>query len=55
MLIVLVCVCFCSHAIAGGGLDGFLSQLNAQAKSDLAGFSAKIRPSLVFPTPRLRW
>lgn len=33
---------FCGHAVAAGGLDGFLSSLNIQAQADLPGFSARV-------------
>ena len=39
-------------AIAGGGLDGFLSNLNIQAKADFNGFSAKL--SAQFGVPELQ-
>jgi hypothetical protein len=42
ILPALFCAFFSVHAMAGGGLDGFLSKLNAQARNDLAGFSARI-------------
>jgi uncharacterized protein YdeI (BOF family) len=49
ILIALLCMFFSAHAMAAGGLDGFLSKLNAQAKSDLAGFSAKISAQFGIP------
>lgn len=54
MLIVLCCGFFSAHALAGGGLDGFLSKLNAQAKSDLAGFSAKISAQFGIPEAQVK-
>jgi hypothetical protein len=40
--------------MAGGGLDGFLSKLNAQAKSDLASFSAKISAQFGVPEAQVK-
>jgi len=33
---------FSGAALAGGGLDGFLKNMNIQARADLNGFSAKV-------------
>lgn len=41
-----------AFALAGGGLEGFLSNLNLQARADLNGFSAKI--SVQFGTPEVQ-
>jgi hypothetical protein len=49
ILVVLFCVFFSTHALAAGGLDDFLRKLNAQAKSDLAGFTAKISAKFGIP------
>ena len=54
ILIALFCAFFSAHAIAAGGLDGFLSKLNAQAKSDLAGFSAKISAQFGIPEAQVK-
>jgi hypothetical protein len=54
MLIALCCVLFSAQAMAGGGLDGFLSKLNAQAKSDLANFSAKISAQFGVPEAQVK-
>lgn len=54
ILIALFCVLFSAHATAGGGLDGFLSKLNAQAKSDLAGFSARIGAQFGIPEAQVK-
>jgi hypothetical protein len=37
-----------------GGLDAFLNKLNAQAKSDLAGFSAKISAQFGVPEAQVK-
>ena len=44
VLTLLTLLLFCGLAIAGGGLDGFLGNLNIQAQADLGGFSAKVAP-----------
>lgn len=49
ILMVLFCAFFSAHAMAAGGLDGFLSKLNAQAKSDLVAFSARISAQFGIP------
>lgn len=54
ILIALFCVFFSAHAAAAGGLDGFLSKLNAQARSDLAGFSAKISAQFGVPEAQVK-
>jgi hypothetical protein len=54
ILIALFCVFFSAHATAGGGLDDFLSKLNAQAKSDLAGFSARISAQFGIPQAQVK-
>ncbi|MBI3528147.1 MAG: hypothetical protein HY067_09265 [Betaproteobacteria bacterium] len=54
ILIALFCLFFSAHATAGGGLDGFLSKLNAKAKSDLAGFSAKISAQFGIPEAQVK-
>ena len=41
-------------AIAGGGLDGFLSSLNIQAKADMNGFSAKLSAQFGVPDVQVR-
>ena len=54
ILIALFCLFFSAHATAAGGLDGFLSKLNAQAKSDLAGFSARISAQFGIPEAQVK-
>lgn len=44
----------CGAAIAGGGLDGFLSNLNIQAKADINGFSAKLSAQFGVPEIQVR-
>lgn len=43
---------FTGAAIAGGGLDGFLKNLNIQAQADMNGFSARL--SAQFGVPELQ-
>ena len=40
-------------AIAGGGLDGFLSNLNVQARADMNGFSARISAQFGVPVAQV--
>lgn len=54
ILIILLCALFSSHAVAAGGLDDFLRKLNAQAKSDLAGFTAKISAKFGIPDAQVK-
>ena len=42
-----------SLAIAGGGLDGFLNDLNIQARADMNGFSAKVSAQFSVPLPQV--
>lgn len=41
-------------ATAGGGLDGFISNLNVQARADMNGFSAKVAMQFSVPEVRVR-
>ncbi len=45
---------FCAQAIAGGGLDGFLSNVNVQARADLPGFSATVSAQFGVPVPQVQ-
>ena len=45
---------FCGQAIAGGGLDGFLSNVNVQARADLPGFSATVSAQFGVPVPQVQ-
>jgi hypothetical protein len=45
---------FCGHAVAAGGLDGFLSSLNIQARADLPGFSAKVSAQFGVPQAQVQ-
>ena len=43
-----------SPAFAGGGLDGFMSNLNIQARADMNGFSAKVSAQFRVPLPKVQ-
>jgi len=45
---------FCGPALAGGGLDVFIGDLNVQARADLPGFSARIGAQFGVPVPRVQ-
>jgi hypothetical protein len=51
---VLTLLLFCGQAIAGSGLDGFLSNINVQARADLGGFSAKVSVQFGVPVPQVQ-
>ena len=44
----------CGTALAGGGLDVFISDLNVQARADLPGFSARISAQFGVPVPQVQ-
>ena len=45
---------FCGHAVAAGGLDGFLSNLNIEARADLPGFSARVSTQYGVPQAQVQ-
>jgi len=45
---------FTGAAIAGGGLDGFLRNLNIQAQADMNGFSARLSAQFGIPEVQVR-
>lgn len=51
---LLALLVFSGAAIAGGGLDAFLSNLNIQAKADINGFSAKLSAQFGVPEVQVR-
>lgn len=54
---VLFCLALCllsPISAFAGGLDGFLTSLNVQARADLPGFSAKISAQFGVPLPRVQ-
>ena len=44
----------CGLALAGGGLDGFLGDLNIQARADMNGFSARVSTQFGVPEVQVR-
>lgn len=50
MMLILVS----SPAFAGGGLDGFMNDLNIRARADMNGFSAKVSAQFGVPLPRVQ-
>lgn len=51
---LLLLTLFCSQALASGGLDGFLSNLNVQARADQNGFSSRISAQFSIPLPKVQ-
>src|SRR5512137_457446 len=45
---------FCSLAFAGGGLDGFLGNLNIQARGDMNGYAARVSAQFGVPEVQVR-
>ncbi|HET6421697.1 MAG TPA: hypothetical protein VFG19_16190 [Geobacteraceae bacterium] len=45
---------FCGLAVAGGGLDGFLYNLNIQARSDMNGYAARVSAQFGVPGAQVR-
>ena len=45
---------FCGQAFAGGGLDGFLSNLNVQARGDMNGFAVKLGAQFGVPVSQVQ-
>jgi len=43
-----------SSALAGGGLDSFMNDLNIQARTDMSGFSAKVSAQFGVPLPLVK-
>ncbi len=54
VLTVTVLVLFSGQAVAGGGLDGFLNDLNIQARADMNGFSVKVSAQFGVPVPQVQ-
>ncbi len=54
ILAVISFLVFCGSAVAGDGLDGFLHNLNIQARSDMTGFSARVSAQFGVPEMRVR-
>jgi hypothetical protein len=54
VLAVIALVLFGSPAVAGGGLDSFLDNLNIQAMADMHGFSVKLSTQFGVPLPQVQ-
>ena len=54
ILAALLLTLLCGQALAGGGLDAFLGDLNIQARADMNGFSAKISTQFGVPLPQVQ-
>jgi len=54
LLAVSVLLLVCGPAFAGGGLEGFLDNLNVQARTDQSGFSARISAQFGVPLPQVQ-
>jgi hypothetical protein len=54
VIAALLLALFCSQALAGGGLDGFLGNLNVQARADMNGFSAKVSTQFGVPMAQVQ-
>jgi len=51
MILILINI---SSALAGGGLDSFMNDLNIQARADMKGFSAKVSAQFGVPLPLVK-
>ncbi len=54
ILAALALFLLCAPALAGGGLDGFLSNLNVQARADMNGFAVKLGAQFGIPMPQVQ-
>ncbi len=54
VLAVMVVFLFCGIAVAGGGLDGFLNNLNIQARADMNGFAGRVSAQFGVPEVQVR-
>jgi hypothetical protein len=54
LLAALMCIPCSAQAFAAGGLEGFLANLNAQARVDLPGFSAKVSAQFGVPEVQVK-
>lgn len=55
IVIAAVALILCAGlAVAGGGLDAFLSSVNVQARADLEGFSARLGAQFGVPEAQVR-
>lgn len=54
ILAALALFLLCIPAVAGGGLDGFLSNLNVQARADMNGFAVGLGAQFGIPEVQVR-
>ena len=54
IIAVTALILLCSPVFAGGGLDGFLHDLNIQARADMNGFAMKVSTQFGVPLPRVQ-
>jgi len=54
LLAVMVLLLVSGQALAGGGLEVFLDNLNVEARADLPGFSARISAQFGVPLPQVQ-
>ena len=45
---------FCGNALAGGGIEVFLDNVNIQARADMNGFSARVSTQFGVPVPQVQ-
>jgi hypothetical protein len=53
ILAAMMLILISSPAFAGGGLDGFMHNLNIRARADMPGFSAQVSTQFGVPLPRV--
>lgn len=54
VFVLIVLVLFGGPVAAGGGLNGFLDNLNIQARADMNGFSVKVSTQFGVPLPQVQ-
>jgi hypothetical protein len=54
VLAALLLTLFCGRALAGGGLDVFLDNLNIQARADMNGFSVRVGAQFGIPQAQVQ-
>jgi hypothetical protein len=54
VLAALLLTFYCSQALAAGGLDVFLDNLNIQARADMNGFSARVSAQFGVPQAQVQ-
>lgn len=53
LVLLLVLLVLAAPAMAGGGLEGFLGDLNVQARADMNGFSVKVAAQFGVPVAQV--